>query len=155
MCAYVCTSCSVVSDSMTPWTVACQVPLSMEFSRQEYWGGCHSLLQGLLKPGSKPRCPALQADSLSPESPGKPKYTDMQYLSCFGKIMNIYEPISASNILLQKFHYVGLSYTLEHIIKLYFVQYRSFKNVCPFQKRYPFSQNVRAALNSQKASFSG
>ena len=155
MCAYVCTSCSVVSDSMTPWTVACQVPLSMEFSRQEYWGGCHSLLQGLLKPGSKPRCPALQADSLSPESPGKPKYTDMQYLSCFGKIMNIYEPISASIILLQKFHYVGLSYTLEHIIKLYFVQYRSFKNVCPFQKRYPFSQNVRAALNSQKASFSG
>ena len=23
----------------TPWTVACQVPLSMEFSRQEYWSG--------------------------------------------------------------------------------------------------------------------
>ena len=23
----------------TPWTVACQAPLSMEFSRQEYWGG--------------------------------------------------------------------------------------------------------------------
>ena len=41
---------SVVSDSATPWTVACQVPLPMEFSRQEYWGvntgvGCHSLLQ--------------------------------------------------------------------------------------------------------------
>ena len=30
--------CSVMSDSLwTPWTVACQVPLSMEFSRQEYW----------------------------------------------------------------------------------------------------------------------
>ena len=28
---------SVVSDSATPWTVACQAPLSMEFSRQEYW----------------------------------------------------------------------------------------------------------------------
>ena len=28
------------------WTVACQVPLSMEFSRQEYWAGCHFLLQG-------------------------------------------------------------------------------------------------------------
>ena len=24
---------------VTPWTVACQAPLSMEFSRQEYWGG--------------------------------------------------------------------------------------------------------------------
>ena len=29
---------SVVSDSVTPWTVACQVPLSVEFSRQEYSG---------------------------------------------------------------------------------------------------------------------
>ena len=32
MCA-----CSAVSDSVTSWTVACQAPLSMEFSRQEYW----------------------------------------------------------------------------------------------------------------------
>ena len=31
--------CSVVSNSVTPWTVAYQVPLSMEFSRQEYWSG--------------------------------------------------------------------------------------------------------------------
>ena len=30
-------SCSVTSDFATPWTVACQAPLSMEFSRQEYW----------------------------------------------------------------------------------------------------------------------
>ena len=34
-----CESFSVVSNSMTPWTVACQAPLSMEFSRQEYWSG--------------------------------------------------------------------------------------------------------------------
>jgi len=27
------------------WTVACQAPLSMGFSRQEYWSGCHALLQ--------------------------------------------------------------------------------------------------------------
>ena len=32
-------SCSVMSDSATPWTVACQAPLSMGFSRQEYWSG--------------------------------------------------------------------------------------------------------------------
>ena len=31
--------CWIVSDSATPWTVACQAPLSMGFSRQEYWGG--------------------------------------------------------------------------------------------------------------------
>ena len=30
---------SVVSDSVIPWTVPCQAPLSMEFSRQEYWSG--------------------------------------------------------------------------------------------------------------------
>ena len=30
----------------TPWTVACQDPLSMGFSRQEYWSGYHFLLQG-------------------------------------------------------------------------------------------------------------
>ena len=32
-------SCLVLSDSATPWTVACQAPLSMGFSRQEYWSG--------------------------------------------------------------------------------------------------------------------
>ena len=33
-------SCSVLSDSWQPhWTVACQVPLSVEFPRQEYWSG--------------------------------------------------------------------------------------------------------------------
>ena len=32
----------------TTWTVAQPAPLSMEFSRQEYWRGCHFLLQGIL-----------------------------------------------------------------------------------------------------------
>ena len=31
----------------TPWTVACQAPLSMGFSRQEHWMDCHFLLQGI------------------------------------------------------------------------------------------------------------
>ena len=36
--------CSVVSNSLCPlWTLTCQAPLSMEFSRQEYWSGCHFL----------------------------------------------------------------------------------------------------------------
>ena len=33
-------ACSVMSDYVTAWTVARQTPLSMEFSRQEYWSGC-------------------------------------------------------------------------------------------------------------------
>ena len=44
---YVCV-CSVESDSVIPWIVANQAPLSIEFSRQEYWRvGCHFLLQGI------------------------------------------------------------------------------------------------------------
>ena len=40
-----CSVTSVMSDSVTLWTVACQAALSMGFSRQEYWSGCHALLQ--------------------------------------------------------------------------------------------------------------
>ena len=48
--------CSVVSDSFaTPWTVTCQAPLSVEFSRQEYWSGLPcSTLGDLPDPGIKP-----------------------------------------------------------------------------------------------------
>ena len=57
----------------TPWTVACQTPLSMEFSRQEYWNGLPLPSPGdLPDPGIEPGSPALQADSLSSEPPGKP-----------------------------------------------------------------------------------
>ena len=39
----------------TPWNIACQSPLSMEFSRQEYWSGLPFLLQGIfLTQGSNP-----------------------------------------------------------------------------------------------------
>ena len=56
----------------TPWTVAHQAPLSMGFSRQEYWSGLPCPPPGYLpNPGIQPRSPALQADSLPPEPPGK------------------------------------------------------------------------------------
>ena len=58
----------------TPWTVARQAPLSMGFSRQEYWSGLPFPSPGdLPNPGIKPGSPALQADTLSSEPPGKPK----------------------------------------------------------------------------------
>ena len=48
---------------MTPWTIACQTLLSMEFSRQEYWSGLPFPSQGdLPDPGMEPRSSALQAD---------------------------------------------------------------------------------------------
>ena len=65
-------SLSVVSDSETPWTVAHQAPLSMEFSRQKYWSGLPFLFPGdLLNPGMEPVSPALQAGSLLSESQEK------------------------------------------------------------------------------------
>ena len=48
----------------TPWNVACQAPLSMGFSRQEYWSGLPFPSPGdLPDPGIKPGSPALQTDS--------------------------------------------------------------------------------------------
>ena len=66
-------SCSVVPDSVTPWTVAHQTPLSVEFSRQEYWNGLpFPSLEDLPNPGFEPGSATLQADSLPSEPPGKP-----------------------------------------------------------------------------------
>ena len=49
----------------TPWTIASQAPLSMEFFRQEYWSGWPCPSPGdLPNSGIKPASPALQADSL-------------------------------------------------------------------------------------------
>ena len=65
-------SLSRVRLSATPWTVACQASLSMEFSRQEYWSGQPFSSPGdLPNPGMEPRSLILQADSLPFDPPGK------------------------------------------------------------------------------------
>ena len=57
---------------MTPWTVALQAPLSVGFSRQEYWSGLPFRPPGDHPyPGIEPGSPALQADSFLSKSPGK------------------------------------------------------------------------------------
>ena len=57
-----------------PWIVGCQAPLSMEFSRQEYWSGLPFSTPGdLPDPGIEPISPALQADSLLLSHRGSPK----------------------------------------------------------------------------------
>ena len=51
-------SLSCVQLFATPWTVVCQAPPSMRFPRQEYWSGCHFILQGNLPTrGSNPGFP--------------------------------------------------------------------------------------------------
>ena len=59
---------------MTPWTVALQAPLSMEFSREDYWSGLpFPSPRDLPDPGIEPEFPALQADSLPSKLPEKPQ----------------------------------------------------------------------------------
>ena len=66
---------SFVRLFVTPWTVTYHVTLTMGFSRQECWSGLPFPSPGdLPDPGIKPRSPALQADSLPWEPPGKPIY---------------------------------------------------------------------------------
>ena len=56
---------------MIPQTVAHQPPLSMEFSRQEYWSIAIPFSRGSSNPGIELGSPALQADSFPSEPPGK------------------------------------------------------------------------------------
>ena len=69
---------------VTPWTVACQAPLSMEFSRREYWSWLPCPPPGdLPNPGielASPVAPALQADSLPLSHWGSPSISHI-YLS--------------------------------------------------------------------------
>ena len=60
------------------WTIACQAPLSLGFSRQEYWSGLACPPPGdIPNPGIKPRSSALQADSLPLSYKGRPLKIDI------------------------------------------------------------------------------
>ena len=66
-------SLSHVQLFATPWIVAYQAPPSMGFSRQGYWSGLPFPSPGdLPDPGIEPGSPALQADALTSQPPGKP-----------------------------------------------------------------------------------
>ena len=65
-------SLSRVQLFATPWTVAYNAPPSMRFSRQQYWSGLpFPSPEDLPNPGIEPRSPALEADALTSEPPGK------------------------------------------------------------------------------------
>ena len=71
---------SVMSSSLRlPWTVDHQAPLSMDFSRQEYWSGLPFLPPGHLPyPGIEPASPALAGRFFTTQPPGKPTEEDTQ-----------------------------------------------------------------------------
>ena len=67
---------SHVQFFVTHWTVAHQGPLSMAFSRQEYWSDCHSLLQESSQPRNQTHisCVSCIAGRIfTAEPPEKPK----------------------------------------------------------------------------------
>ena len=99
----------------TLWTVACQVPLSMEFPRPDYWSGLPFPPSGDLpdpeiKPTS-PVSPALQADSLPTEPPRKSKVLLKPFLI-------LGSPLTAS------------SFPFLHFFLLYF-SINSWNQTCP------------------------
>ena len=70
----------------TPWTVFHQAPPSTGFSRQEYWSGLPFPSPGNLPdPGIEPRSPALQADALTSEPPGKLNMGDLGSIPRLGQ----------------------------------------------------------------------
>ena len=82
---------------VTPWTVSCQTPLSMEFSRPEYWSGLpFPSPQDLPDPEIKPGSPALQADSL----PSEP----------FGEIANICWIIEKARVFQKNIYFCFIDY---------------------------------------------
>ena len=72
-------SCQLMSDSSaTSGTIASQAPLSMEFSRQESWGGLpFPSPRDLPKPGIKPSFLAFAGGFFTTETPGKPSLGDI------------------------------------------------------------------------------
>ena len=120
---------SVMSDCFsTPWTVARQAPLSMGFSRQEYWSGLPRPSPGDLPDlGMTLESPALQADSLLLNHQGRPMevlshdiYLCLSHFSCYDKLH-----VAADGIVLELSNipvYVGMcvfrythTYTHTHI----------------------------------------
>ena len=78
MCCAVFSRFSYVCDIATLWTAARQAPLSMGFSRHEYWSGLPCPPPGdLSDPGIEPvslASPELQVDTFTAEPQGKPRY---------------------------------------------------------------------------------
>ena len=100
---------SHVSAFATLWTVVCQAPLSMGFSRQEYWSGLPFPTPGdLSNPGIKPtspKDPALAGGLLTTEPPGKPMvfyYSSSNELHHYSYLISVHQQQKQYNVLLKK-----------------------------------------------------
>ena len=84
----------------TPWTVARQVPLSMGFSRQEYWNGLpFPPPEDLPNPGTEPSSPALAGGFFTAEPPGKPKCSiKAVIINMFTRLLEVLRDVFDSSV---------------------------------------------------------
>ena len=91
-------SLSHVQLFATPWTVAHQNPMSMGFSRQEFWSGLpFPSPGGLPDSGIKPMPPALAGRFFTTEPPLKPQITDNSFKYPSHKLLFLFFLISGQN----------------------------------------------------------
>ena len=111
-----------MSDSANPWTAQ-----PMDFSRPEYWSGSPFTSPGdLPNPGIEPRYPALQADSLPSEPPGKPKKRGVGSLSL---LQHIFLTQELNQSLL---HYRQILYILfQNIFHIVYYKILNLLNIVP------------------------
>ena len=116
---------------MIPWTVACQAPLSMGFSRQEYWSGePFPSPRDLPNLGIKPGSPVLQADSLPSEPPRKP-WLLLIHTICFISIYGRYNKQSKWSSRTKLYYMCNLSSLCMFIQPLYVRNKLGFGQVPP------------------------
>ena len=86
---------------MTPWTVARQAPLSVGFSRHEYWSGLPFPSPGdVNNPGIEPQFPALTGSFFAAESPGSVNIT--VFMACMWSPVSLQIGLLINQISLQQ-----------------------------------------------------
>ena len=90
LCTYLCMHvCSVVSDSATLWTVACQAPLTMGCPGKNTWACCHFLLQGIFLIRNL-HLLCITSGFFTSEPPGKPLLLCIINILIIYKFMNLF-----------------------------------------------------------------
>ena len=117
------TNAQSLQSCLTPWTVAHQAPLSLGFSRQEYWSVPPCPPPGdLPNPGSEPTSPALPAESLLLSHQGSPL---ISILACY-----YFAAMSLLVVLLPHGILNFLTHTSSHTHHNHPHQHLCFQNLC-------------------------
>ena len=115
MCAKLLQSCLTLGN---PWTLDHQVPLSMVFSRQEYWSGLSFPSPGdLPEPGMEHIAPILQADDLPLNHRGS------SYKLVVFRNFKVYTDFHSKQCCQPNPHIVNLSYQVHQFVRTKYIQF--------------------------------